>query len=116
MKESLDYIYKTQKELSIFNGITALLGWDQLTYMPKKGFAERSDQLSLISRLSHELVISDTLWNYLKILTKQNNFSKLTKTDQIVVKRFKKDVEKARKIPTDFIKEMAKTTCIAYEA
>ena len=116
MKESLDFIYKIQKELSIFGGIGALLGWDQMTYMPQKGFAERSDQLSLISRLVHERVISDKLWNHIQILTKPNTFSKLKISNQIVVKRLKKDVEKARKIPSTFIEKMAKTTSLAYEA
>ena len=41
MKESLDFIYKEQKELTKFGGIAALLGWDQMTYMPTKGAAER---------------------------------------------------------------------------
>ena len=62
MKESLDFIYKEQKELSKFGGIAALLGWDQMTYMPTQGAAERSDQISLISRLSHERFTSDKLW------------------------------------------------------
>ncbi len=43
MKESLDFIYKEQKELSHFGGIAALLGWDQMTYMPQKGSEERAE-------------------------------------------------------------------------
>jgi carboxypeptidase Taq len=113
---SLEYIYKTQKELSLYSGIGALLGWDQMTYMPQKGFAERSDQLSLISRLAHERVVSDTVWNHIQILTKQNNFIKLTKSDRLVVKRLEKDIEKARKVPAAFIEDMTKTTSLAYEA
>ena len=68
MKESLDFIYKEQKELSHFGGIAALLGWDQMTYMPQKGSEERAEQLSLISRLAHERVISDEFYNHLKKL------------------------------------------------
>ena len=48
MKESLDFIYKEQKELSTYGGIAALLGWDQMTYMPKMGATDRSEQGALI--------------------------------------------------------------------
>ena len=77
MKESLKYIYKTQKELTIFGGIGSLLDWDQKTYMPIHGNAERSEQISLISRLSHERVISDELWNNILKLSNPEIFKKL---------------------------------------
>ena len=91
MKESLDFIYKEQKELSTFSGISALLGWDQMTYMPKMGVSERSEQSALISRIIHERVVSDKLWKNIQILSKKENFSKLKRKDKLVVDRLKKD-------------------------
>jgi len=41
MMDSIDFIYNQQKELSVFGGIGALLGWDQMTYMPKNGASDR---------------------------------------------------------------------------
>ncbi len=112
MKESLDFIYKEQKELSHFGGIAALLGWDQMTYMPQKGSEERAEQLSLISRLAHERVTSDALYNHLKKLDGLS--STLTKKDQLVVTKLRHDVKKARKLPSEFIEKMSRTTSIAY--
>ena len=94
MKESLDFIYKEQKELSHFGGIGALLGWDQMTYMPQNGSGERAEQLSLISRLAHERMISDIFYNHLKKLDEMPNM--LTEKDLIIVTKLRKDVEKAR--------------------
>jgi len=116
MKESLDFIYKEQKELSKFGGIAALLGWDQMTYMPTQGAVERSDQISLISRLSHEKFTSDTLWNHVRKLASQNSLEKLEKKDKAVVLRLEKDIEKSRKIPSDFVEKMAKITTLSYNA
>jgi len=112
MKKSLDFIYKKQKELSVFGGIAALLGWDQMTYMPKNGAKNRSEQSALISKLSHEKVISDEFWNHIENLNK--NIENLSKKDKIVVERLRKDVEKLRKIPSDFVERLSKTTTIAY--
>jgi carboxypeptidase Taq len=116
MKKSLRYIYQHQKELSILGGIAALLGWDQMTYMPLSGTSRRSEQSAFLSHLIHEKVISDTLWYHLTKLSKQSIFDKLSNKDQIVIQRLKKDVHKARKVPSDFIKRVTKTTTMAYSA
>ena len=114
MKESLNYIYKKQKELSVYSGIAALLGWDQLTYMPSGGAGDRSEHSALISRLSHEQVISDIFWEHIENLTQQNVFDTLSEKDQIIVRKLRKDVEKSRKIPSSFVEKMAKVTTVAY--
>jgi carboxypeptidase Taq len=114
MKESLDYIYKQQRELSIFGGIGALLGWDQMTYMPSKGNEARAEQLSLISRLGHERVISEEFYHHIKTLDESKD--ELKDVDRLVVTRLREDIEKARKIPSSFVEKMSKTTTLAYNA
>ncbi len=114
MKESLDFIYKQQKELSVIGGIGALLGWDQMTYMPPMGAGDRSEQTALISKMSHEKIISDEFWKHIQILSK--NIDDLSEKDKIVVKRLKKDVEKSRKVPSEFVERSAKITTLAYQS
>ncbi|MEF8878773.1 MAG: carboxypeptidase M32 [Candidatus Thermoplasmatota archaeon] len=116
MKDSLDYIYKKQEELSTIGGIAALLGWDQMTYMPPKGAAARSKQSSYVSRLAHEKIVSDKLWKHIQKLSKESNFKKLSEEDKIVVKKLRKDVKKARKVPSDFVEKMSVATTKGYEA
>ncbi|KYK23337.1 hypothetical protein AYK21_06530, partial [Thermoplasmatales archaeon SG8-52-2] len=105
-----------QRELSTFGGIAALLGWDQMTYMPQLGAIDRAEHSSLISRLSHEKVVSDKLWNHIQNLSKSENFEKLNSKDKAVVNRLKKDVEKSRMIPSSFVERMVKATTLAYPA
>ena len=114
MKESLDFIYKEQKELSTFSGIGALLGWDQMTYMPPEGNVGRSEQISLISRLAHEKFTADELYRHVKKLNEIHNLEKLQEKDRAVVVRLEKDIEKSRKVPSEFVERMSKTTTIAY--
>jgi carboxypeptidase Taq len=116
MQESINFIYKEQKELSTLGGVSALLGWDQMTYMPVMGAQERSEQIAIISRLVHERIISDEFWNHIENLSKPINFDKISNKDKIVVTRLKKDVEKARKIPPDFVEKAAKITTLSYPA
>jgi len=116
LKDSLDYIYKEQKELSAYGGIAALLGWDQMTYMPADGAAERAEQTALISRLSHEKFISEKLWNHVQKLMNPNVLETLQKKDKAVVVRLQKDIEKSRKVPSEFVERISKTTTLAYPA
>jgi len=116
MKESLDFIYKQQKELSTIGGIGALLGWDQMTYMPEKGIVERSEQTAFLSKLAHEKIISEKFWNHIEKLSKEDTLKSLSEKDKNVVKRLKKDVEKSRKIPSDFVENFSKATTLAYQA
>jgi len=112
MKDSLEFIYKQQKELANFGGISALLGWDQMTYMPPKGIDERAEQLSLISRFAHERVISDEFYGHITKLSAM--VDRLPEKDRVVVTKLKEDVEKARKVPAEFVEKMARTTTRAY--
>ena len=116
MRESLDFIYKRQKELSVMSGIGALIGWDQMTYMPKMGAAEKSEQSALLSRISHDKVISDEFWNHIEKLNKESIYENLPDKDKHVAKRLYKDVEKARKIPSDFVEKMSKIATISYQS
>lgn len=114
--ESLDFIYRQQKELSVLGGIGALLSWDQMTYMPEKGASERSEQAALLSSLAHKRVVSDKFWTHITRLHNDSIFDSLSPEDQHVVKRLYKDVEKSRKIPQDFVIRSAKITTMAYQA
>jgi carboxypeptidase Taq len=114
--ESKEFIYKEQKELSVLGGIGALLGWDQLTYMPPLGATERSEQAALLSKLAHDRVISDTFWNHINNLMKPSKFKELNQKDKLVVKKLFEDVEKSRKIPSDFVVRMAKASTLSYQA
>ncbi len=114
MKESIDFIYKQQKELSVLGGIGALLGWDQMTYMPPMGTGDRSEKIAFISKISHEKITSDKFWKHIQILSK--NIDSLSEKDKNVVKRLKKDVEKSRKVPSEFVERFAKTTTLAYQS
>ena len=70
-KKDLDYIYEQQKEVTLLNGASALLGWDQQTYMPEQGVAGKSEQLELLKHLSHERMTSNKLYSALNRLRRE---------------------------------------------
>ncbi|MFH1972038.1 MAG: carboxypeptidase M32 [archaeon] len=109
MKKELKYIYDVQKELTVLGNISALLGWDEETNMPKDAYLSRAEQQEYISVLIHKKVTNPKLYNYLNKLKKK----KLSRIDGIVVNKFHKEIKKVRNIPESFTKELTKTASIA---
>ena len=105
-EKDLAYVMKVQKEITHLGRISALLGWDQQTHMPKKGLQGRAEQGAYLSSLIHEKVISDDFFNAIKRLMKAN----LSGDEKIMIERLFKDVSKARKLPKEFIQEISLAT------
>ena len=49
------------REIGDLDGASALLGWDQATYMPTGGAAARARQGAILRRLSHERSVDPVL-------------------------------------------------------
>jgi len=112
MNKNLVLINNYQKEMTLLNQSIALLEWDQLTYMPPNGVGSRAEQISLLSNLIHKKMISNELFTSLNALKKQ----KLSSKDSLMVKRLYKEVSKSRRLPEEYIKDLSKTTSLAYNA
>ncbi|HEX16980.1 MAG TPA: hypothetical protein ENG60_01000, partial [Thermoplasmatales archaeon] len=114
MRDALKLIYEKQREMHILGGVISLLDWDQKTCMPRKGLEDRSIQISYLSKKLHDLLISDELYRAVEFLDARKE--DLSSIDRIVVERLKRDVEKARKIPSDFVERLSKLEAISYSS
>lgn len=111
MRPELKEIYRIQKEIKLLGGINALLGWDQNTYMPKDGcYKDRAEQVSTISRIAHKKFTSASFQKLVNDALR----TKLRKKDRLVLERLKRDLDKAKKLPPEFVEEEARTTALAY--
>lgn len=108
LEKALYTIYDIQKECKTLEGIGSLIDWDQHVYMPQEGIDDCSEKISLISKIAHEKFTSKELRDSLDYLIKPEVLEKLSGKDQTVVKRLYKDVEKASKLPIEFVKEFSK--------
>jgi len=105
-KESaeLEFVKQRQKEIMLLGSAGALLHWDLETYMPKKAIEGRSEQLALLSGLSHEKLIDNKFWEAIIKLKKEN----LEADDKLMITRLEHDVGKSRKLTKDFVEELSK--------
>ncbi len=112
MKRSLEFVNAYQKEIILLNQVNALLDWDRETYMPVRGIDSRAEQSALLSERIHEKLISKELFASLEKLRK----SELRGKDKVMVEKLYKDVSNARKIPKEFVSEMARAVTLGNAA
>lgn len=101
------------RKIADINNAIAVLHWDQETYLPAKGAAQRASQIATLSGLSHELMTSTELGDMLKTLSSDTSLSERESRN---VAETAKDFERQQKLPTDFVIKKAKATSAAFQA
>ena len=106
-------ILKTHNDIINISQTLSLLNWDQSTYIPDNGHTSRSEQIETLSKIAHDMLISDAFYEKINKLIESLDFNNLEDIKKEEIERIKIDVKKARKIPTKIASELAKTTSIA---
>ena len=101
------------RQVADFRFSTAVLQWDQETYMPVRGEAARARQIATLSEAAHGRFTDETLGNLLKELSVQKG---LTPTRQRNVDLSLEDYEREKKLPADFVRRLSETVSGAFQA
>jgi carboxypeptidase Taq len=100
----------TVKRLTNVENAAGVLRWDQEVVMPEGGTPARSQQLSALSALSHELLTDEETGEHLDALAERD----LTGDQQAVVREVRREYDRATSVPTDLVEEISRTTSEAH--
>jgi len=95
---------------------SAVLGWDQQTYMPVRGGPVRSEQLATLDKLAHELFIQDEIGNLLDDLTPDVADLGYDSDEASLIRVTRRDYEQARRVPPELVAEISRTSALGIEA
>ncbi len=111
----MEELNKRFTELLRFNFISNLLEWDQQTYMPHSDntVKGRSEQIALLKSIHHKRLISKKTNRLIKAAEDTPN---LNLVESALLREAKRKYEKAIKIPTELISEIAKTASLGQQA
>jgi len=93
---------------------TAILSWDQETYMPEKGAGFRAQQMATLSGIIHEQFTDKELGKILKKLN--DNPKKLTEKQRRNITQTLKDYKKQKKYTREFVELLSKTTSECFQS
>ncbi|WP_435362820.1 carboxypeptidase M32 [Haloarchaeobius sp. DYHT-AS-18] len=108
--ELYEEFLSTVQRLSNVGYAQQVLNWDQEVMMPEEGTRARSQQLSALSAIGHELLTSDEMAGYLDDLEAAD----LEPEQEAVVREIRRKHERATRVPTELVQEISETTSEAH--
>lgn len=94
------------RRLSNINHANGILSWDQQVMMPEGGTPARSQQISTLSTLHHDLLTGDETDDYLSSLDTMD----LSEEQSAVVREVRRQYERANRVPAELVEEISQTT------
>ncbi|MCE1255057.1 MAG: carboxypeptidase M32 [Anaerolineae bacterium] len=113
MKKKLEQLKSLLHEITDLNHIIAILGWDQQTYMPEKGAAERGSQIETVTRIAHLKYTSDELADLVEELMNQVNNMDPDSDEACLIRKTHHNLVKQKKVSTEWVSEFARVTTVA---
>ncbi len=96
----------TMRKIADIRYASALLQWDQETYLPPKGAAIRGQQIATLSEIAHQHFTDDTLGGLLQELNGRNDLPVAEKKN---VSLTWEDYSKQKKFSAAFVRELTET-------
>jgi len=111
-EENLRQLKERLAQISDVSSANGLLMWDRQTYMPKGGVAGRAEQSATLSRIAHEMLVDAETGRLLEALDQPDPSSE----DGALVRRARREYEKATRLPGELVAEISRTTALAEPA
>ncbi len=106
--------YKTKmQKIADVKYASAVLQWDQETYLPPKGNDIRGRQLATLNELAHQQFTESVTGGLLEELLAQHN---LTEKEKKNVQLSLEDFTKSKKLSSDFVRKMSETVHKSFHA
>jgi carboxypeptidase Taq len=116
MAEQLEELKRIVGVVVDLEAAAELLGWDQQTNMPRGGAQARAMQLATLSRLAHERLVGDAVGAALEAAESEVEGLDEDSDEVRLVRKVRRDFDKARKVPADWVGEFSRVTALAHEA
>jgi len=114
-----DSLLQRSREIALYSSAASVLSWDQETYMPVKAGAYRAEQLGQMAGLAHRLGTAPEIGDWLKAC--EDSLPPCADEEETAlraanVREWRRDYDRATKLPARLVEDLAKTTSLAREA
>ncbi|MCZ7646052.1 MAG: carboxypeptidase M32 [Planctomycetota bacterium] len=107
-------LLERSRRRAVFGSMGSVLGWDQRTYMPKRGAKHRGEQLSLLAGMSHEMATDPRIGELLACV-ESSGLVKARHSDAAVnVREWRRGYDHATKLPRKLVEALSRTGSEGY--
>jgi carboxypeptidase Taq len=115
VQDKLQELKTRLAEIHDLHAASALLAWDQSTYMPPGGAPARARQMATLERLAHEKFTDPALGQLLDDLRPYEEGLAYDSDEASLLRVTRREYDKAVKVPPDFVAEFNRHTAESYE-
>lgn len=116
MEKKLARLKEILAEIADLNGASALLGWDQQTYMPPGAAEQRGQQTGTLGKIAHQMGTSPEMGKLLEELRPYAERLDPDSDDARLIQFAIRDFERATRVPAEFIVEQNQVLAVANQA
>ena len=99
--------WRVWRERALLGSCTALLAWDEETYLPRGGAAFRADQLAYLAGLEHEKATDPRLGDLLADVDNSDLVSNPLSDEAVNVREWQRQYARLTRVPQPLIEEIA---------
>ena len=115
MNEKLQDLKNRLLEINDLEKATAVMYWDQSTYMPPGSAASRGRQMATVGRVAHEKFIDPAVGHLLDDLQQYEESLPYESDDASLIRVTRRDYEKAIRVPPALIAETSEHAAASYQ-
>jgi carboxypeptidase Taq len=115
MEQKLAQLKEILAEVSDLRFASALLDWDQQTYMPRQGAEERGNQQGTLGKIAHLKFTSDEVGRLLDDLEPLASQLDADSDDARLLKVTRRLFLKSTKVPAEMVAEISQITAVAHQ-
>ena len=112
-REAYDDLIGRSRELATLASCSAVLGWDEQTYMPTGGSAHRGNQMALLAGLHHERATDPRIGELLAIVEGSALTAQPDSVEAVNVRELRRSYDRRVRLPRALVEELARTTSMA---
>jgi carboxypeptidase Taq len=117
--EAYAELVRRARELALLNSCSALLGWDEQTYMPPGGVTHRGEQMAHLAGLHHERATDRRIGELLQILTESDLAEDANgdggRPEAANIREIRRSYERWIRLPRALVEELARTISLAQQ-
>jgi carboxypeptidase Taq len=113
--KAYDELIRRTREAALLDSCHELLGWDELTYMPRAGVAHRGNQMALLAGLVHEQSTHPRIAELLAEVEGSELVRDPLSAEAVNVREIRRSYERSTRIPRTLVEELARTASLAQQ-
>jgi carboxypeptidase Taq len=110
-----DELLRRAREEALLDSCQALLGWDELTYMPPGGVAARANQLAYLAGLHHEKATDPRIGDLLAAVEPSDLASDPLSAAAVNVREIHRIYNRLARLPRALVEELARIAPLAQQ-